>query len=436
MGPRAAGRVAKPDQLSQPSPSARRLLLSGSNPELRNFVRLVMKRVVWVVLATGLLTGCGQQAGPSVQPTPPGSRAISSSSASATPSPHSGPHGVLVSFPQGTGPSNAGYDIAVVDISGRVVAHAHAAVRTFIEPSGISAPAAVDLPEVSMSSTRLYFLDGDAQVRSLSVGSTAAVARIPGSASSHAAFAVSPDDRRMAVGVIDYSPATRMPVDVRLYVQDLDGANQNQIYSSTTNFVWPVGWHNGELVLAAGAPLTQQGIVGNPYSALSYHIVDAANASRIATIGSGDFQHGCATWGPLTSAGTACYTRTASAGMGGYFTLLGWDGHNVLPGNGQFPTASGGWAAIGTGSRSVDLAMCCDDSSNVSVRMPLGGVLKTAMNGQQADWVCWLDANHLLSGSVYQQQFQPQLLILDTNAVAAVDGKGFCAGIIPGDLTS
>ena len=197
-----------------------------------------------------------------------------------------------------------------------------------------------------------------------------------------------------------------------------------------------MGWHNGELILAAGVPLTQQGIVGNPYTALSYHVVDAASASRIATMGSGDFQNGCAVWGPLTSAGTACYTRTASAGMGGYYTLLGWDGRNSLPGNGQFPTVSGGWGAIGTGNRSTSIAMCCDESNSVTVRMPLGGALTTSMNGQQADWVCWLDANHLLSGSVYQQQFQPQLLTVDTNAVVSVEAKGFCAGVIPGDLSS
>ena len=390
-----------------------------------------------VLLGAGLLTACGQQAGPLINPTQARTTANSSSSASPSSSPPSAPHGVLVSFPQGTGPSNGGYDVAVVDTTGRVVARAHAALRTFVGPSGISAPAAVDLPEVSMSNTRLYFLAGDAQVRSLSVdGSTVAVARIPGSATSHATFAVSPDDRRMAVGVIDYSPTTRMPVDVKLYVEDLGGANQNLTYSSTTNFVWPVGWHNGEVVLATGAPLTHQGIVANPYSGLAYHLVDAGSAARIATIGSGDFQHGCAVWGPLTSAGTACYTRTASTGMGGYFTLLGWDGHNLLPGNGQFPTTNGGWGAIGTGNRAIDIAMCCDDSNNVSVRMPLGGVLTTAMTGRQTDWVCWLDANHLLSGSVYQQQFQPQLLTLDTNTVAPVNAKGFCAGVIPGDLGS
>lgn len=394
-----------------------------------------MKRFVAAVVAVGLLSGCGQQAARSNIPATSG--ATSTSPPAASPSPPTTPYGVLVSYPQGTGPSNSGYDIAIVTIFGKVVARAHAGVRAFIEPSGISAPAAADLPEVSMSNTRLYFLDGDAQVRSLSVdGSTAAVARIAGSASSHAAFAVSPDDRRIAVSVIDYSPTSRAPVDVRLYVEDVGGANHNDIYSSKTNYVWPVGWHAGELILATGVPLTQQGIVGNPYTALSYHVVDATSASRVATIGSGDFQNGCAVWGPLTPAGTACYTRTASAGMGGYFTLLGWDGHNMLPGSGRFPTANGGWAAIGTGNRSTDVATCCDDSSDVTVRMPLGGVLKTSMNGQLADWVCWLDANHLLSGSVYQQKFQPQLLTVDANTLVSVDAKGFCAGVIPGDLSS
>lgn len=56
---------------------------------------------------------------------------------------------------------------------------------------------------------------------------------------------------------------------MKLYVEDIAGTNNNQILSSTTNYVWPVGWHNGPLVLATGAPLSQQGIVANPYSAAS-----------------------------------------------------------------------------------------------------------------------------------------------------------------------
>lgn len=161
--------------------------------------------------------------------------------------------------------------------------------------------------------------------------------------------------------------------------------------------------------------------------------MDAATASRIATIGSGDVANGCQPFGPLTRAGSACFTRTAS---GGYFALLGWDGKNSLAGNGQFPTGYAGWGAIGTGNRSTDIALCCPDSSNVAIRMPLGGVLATSMSGQQADWVCWLDENHLLSGSVYQQQSQPQVLTIDANAVTSVEGKGYCAGVLPGDLTS
>ncbi len=109
-----------------------------------------------------------------------------------SPAPLTSSYGVLVSYPQGTGPSNGGYDIAIVDVSAKVVARAHAAPRSFIRVSGISAPAAVDLPEVSTSNSRLYYLDGDTQVRSLSVnGSTAAVTRIAGGPYSHAGFAVS-----------------------------------------------------------------------------------------------------------------------------------------------------------------------------------------------------------------------------------------------------
>jgi hypothetical protein len=392
-----------------------------------------MTRFLAAMLAPVLLAACSQPAptakGASPSPSPSASGAASTAPAAA---PGTAALGVLVNFPQGTGPANTGYDLALVNTSGKIAAHVHAAVRSFIHATGISAPAAFDLPEVSVSVSRVYYLDGDAQLRSLTAdGTNAAVTRIAGTATAHAAFAVSPDDRRIAVSVLDYS---RTPVSVRLYVEDLAGTNHVDLYASTTNHVWPVGWHNGHVVLGAtrSAPFTQQGMAGNPYSAPSYHVADATNATRLATMGSGDLQNGCTPQGLLTPAGTACYTRTASAGTAGYFTVVGWDGHNVLPGNGRFSAAAGGWAAIGIDTQSLDLATCCDDSGNVAVRLPSGGLVRTSMKGQQADWVCWLDADHLLSGSVYLESFQPQVLTFDTDAVVPVSAKGFCAGVVPG----
>src|SRR6266851_9831531 len=63
----------------------------------------------------------------------------------------------------------------------------------------------VDLPYVSTSKTKIYVLDGDATVMVLAPdGSLTRVASIPGTATVSAAFAVSPDDSQIAVGVEDF----------------------------------------------------------------------------------------------------------------------------------------------------------------------------------------------------------------------------------------
>src|SRR5881396_144577 len=132
------------------------------------------------------------------------------------------------------------YNIALADASGRVVARATAAQRTGIND-------AIELPYVSASKSHVYYLDGDRTVRSLNVdGTTGIAATISGGLSVHATFAVTPDDTRIAVGLLDYSAN---PVRLTVYVEDLGGAHHQVIFTSTNHYVWPVGWHAGQVVV-------------------------------------------------------------------------------------------------------------------------------------------------------------------------------------------
>src|SRR5260370_23835173 len=164
---------------------------------------------------------------------------------------------------------------------------------------------AVVLPYVSTSKTALYMLVGDSDVLSLrlSDGKQVTVAHLAVGTNMEAAFAVSPDDSQIAVSVLDFN---RSPVHVQLYTDKLGGGNRHVIFESDSNYVWPVAWHAGLLVLAHAYGPFEDDIAkaapgrDNPYSAISYHIVDPVTASRVVLMGS------CTVSGPLSPAGSGC----------------------------------------------------------------------------------------------------------------------------------
>ena len=119
----------------------------------------------------------------------------------------------------------------------------------------------------------------------------------------------------------------RLIAAASLYVGPLAGSNPKLIFQSDTEYVWPVAWHGGLLVLARGAGPYQEDLdqgagLANPYSAISYHLVDPSTGDRRVLMGQ------CTVSGPLSAAGTACVQAQT----------LSWDGSL---GN----RAPGGWAA-------------------------------------------------------------------------------------------
>ncbi len=230
------------------------------------------------------------------------------------------PLAVVVDVPP-TQPSR--YNIELLDAHGLVDVNQFATDRSIITTRDAGA---VDLPRVSVSPTRLYYLDGDSQVRSLTRdGHIAAVTMLPGDPHTHVTFAVSPDDRRIAVGVLDYlgpeTPTTMTvgartlpaiqtsgPVHSQVYVQDLvGGGHRTEIYSSTTTTVtstveWPVGWRDGRLILGGSEGAFSQNGSNSPTGTfIGYHVVDPATGLRTATL--------CPTgltMGPLNMSGVIC----------------------------------------------------------------------------------------------------------------------------------
>ena len=312
------------------------------------------------------------------------------------------PLAVLVSG-VGVGPNPGGstpltrYTVGLVDENGRAVASATAANRIDI-PIFDAAP--LNLPLVSVSRSRVYFIDQNEVVKSLAPdGTIQTVTRVPGGPRANVAIAVSPDDRRIAVGILTYKsfqtyapqggpgPVKPLLVTTRIYVEDLRGGHHVELFSSNSAYEWPVGWQNGNLVLAVSQEATTQATVGNPYSAFNgYHVVDATTGKRLSTLctNPGDNPSG-----PLTSAGTLCvranggpyavsWTGSARRLPGGpvsWDAALAADGESFANGSGPM------FYAATTGSQSVAIWHADGTRTMTTVSgNPLG----------------WIDSNHLV----------------------------------------
>jgi hypothetical protein len=129
---------------------------------------------------------------------------------------------------------------------------------------------------------------------------------LPGTSEVHVAFAVSPDEARIAIALIDYSA---QPIKETLYVEALGGGARVDIAIAAGKYYWPVGWHGGQVILATGAALSDGSIPPNQYGATGYAVVDATAGAQPNQLGPGD----CVPTGSLTPAGTACISKPGTA---------------------------------------------------------------------------------------------------------------------------
>jgi hypothetical protein len=211
------------------------------------------------------------------------------------------------------------YKLALVGIDGKFQ------VLTLDEPSvdqngqSLAAP-----PVVSISNTRVYYLDGDTSVGFVSRnGSRGLAATLPGGPQKLVSFAVSPDDSRIAYAIFDYTSGGPA---VSITVQDLvGGGNKVSLYSSPSIAEWPVGWVQGNVVLAVGKSQVAEpsGInpftVANPYNATNgYQLVDSTNGQVLDTIPSE-----CA-FGLLVATGTPCAREGGGVGVRDWTGTINW----------------------------------------------------------------------------------------------------------------
>ena len=271
----------------------------------------------------------------------------------------------------------------------------------------VVATAAVDLPTFRMhaqmswtSASRrgLYYLDGS-EVRFLAPdGSTGTATRIALGVSEQAGFAVSPDDASIAVSVFSYTPLPDGSYKgMRLYVEDLNGGGHHvDIFSSTTVAEFPVGWTGGRLILAVSEPRCCSAPTANPYDATSYHVVDPATGSRLASL----CNSGSGPQGPIEPIGAVCYHPNAA------HTYERWDGGSfdapaAPPAPTQYPNA------LSPDGTRLAGSFCCNERK---------GLMAIAGPRGAWDWLTepgsvlgWLDSEHI----VIQQIDTPALSVIE-----------------------
>jgi len=376
-----------------------------------------MSRTVGLALAALVVAAAcaeAQRGSLSVSPGRSPSAVASSVAASSSPSSASTPTG-LSSIPVGVAGTmfvlvdryNAGdasrYKLALVGIDGRQIK-----VLTPDEPSvdqngqSLAAP-----PVVSISNTRVYYLDGDTSVGFLSPdGSTGLAATLPGGPQKLVSFAVSPDDSRIAYAIFDYTSGGPA---VSITVQDLaGGGNKVSLYSSPTNAEWPVAWVRGNVVMAIGASQVAEpsGVspftVANPYNATNgYQLIDSTNGQVLDTIPSE-----CA-FGLLVAGGTPC------ARDGGGVCVRDWSGTINWYANSAEANFSMREALSTNGTIAAN-------SSPGSVGLFSNGTkidYISAINGN-AVAMGWVDASHLV---VRHFNGSSTVTVVDTKAGTTID---------------
>lgn len=314
--------------------------------------------------------------------------------------------------------------LEMITPSGTIAAHAKVAAPS-VRTCGYGTVAVLQ-PPVSASDTKVYYRDGDTKIKFLTPeGQTGNVTTVPGSATKVSFFSVSPDDQRIAVLVEDLSPANT--IKLSLYVEDLSGhTNHAVIFANTVpklkgngSTLWPMGWHNGMLVLAAFAPCTWEPAGSVP---IEWHVSNAVTAVRVATIGKS-----CVPSNWPSPAGVACLA-TAKLEASRY----DWSGNLTGSATVQNSEFQSGLSPSG---RSIFLS----PGAGIGAPPPTTRIVVLGTGGGSSvtghNACLWIDEDHLLApDAVIAFPSSTATTATVVSTVTALPASGECAGRFPGGL--
>jgi hypothetical protein len=319
-----------------------------------------------------------------------------------------GPFAVVVTNDQRTGTT---YEVMLINDQAQIVAHVAAALP------GLQPNQTLSLPLVSASDTRVYYLNGNTDVDSLSPsGATATATQITDGSSMEVAFAVDPESQRIAIAEI--SEETDGTDDTgEGYVENLSGGGSPvTLWQNDGSYAlrWPAGWAGTSLIDYITSGMGQQcgGDCGSE-EVNSYHVVDPTTGDATATV--------CQTPASQPSYGTPNATITSDS-LDGLPTAAGtacevfadsYDGNGRYSGETdsveavdwtgtatsfiQFPTNQGGNNELYGCFLSPDGSrMACTAGSNNALALLSSGGTITNTGHQYANILGWIDATHLL----------------------------------------
>ncbi len=239
-------------------------------------------------------------------------------------------------------------------------------------------------------------------------GDTGRATAVPApTVSRRSTFAVSPDDQRIAVVVIDF---TSNGAATRLYVEDLNGGrNHVDTFSQSGAYtLWPTGWHGTNNLVLAKVPSCTQGGGFGCCGPQELHVVDPATATRRFTIGG----TGCVISGPATPAGASCETSTSTA------RVFSWTAVLLR----TYPIPGPGMGPIYLSPNGQHLALSTNPNQTTVEGYSTLNMLACG----------WIDDTHIIAGG--DTQTQARVGDVTNGTIVPVAAQGDCAGRLPGGL--
>jgi hypothetical protein len=402
------------------------------------------RAIAILLLVPAALASCGSpaptaSAKPTARPTPTPTPVPVTTTPTAVPLPP-GPYAVVVGNQTRVGSS---YDVMLIDTAGQIVARVTAKLP-LLKPNQD-----INLPLVSASNDMVYYLDGDTEIHSLSPSGTVALAKtIAQGAGSILAFSVSPDDRRIAVSLINEA-ADSTKDSSHGWVEDLTAStNHLDLFDNTgtSSFRWPVGWAGTQIVDGAGYQCGGYGYGYNGPStnstACSYHVINSTTTSRTATLCESPSPPPTSENDNLTinglpvTAGVACieseyyYNNPTATQNQNTLFAVDWSGHQTT-----YLTSNTGQLNYGNcylAPSGAQMACSANTSQALTLLAP-----KTAPHnlGRRYAVLGWMDNTHI---AVETNSTTLGVLSTDTGAVVSLTLTGAdtmaLAGTLPGAL--